>query len=117
MKKIAIIFNHSPHGTAYGREALDAALALSALHELSLFFLHEGIFHLLPNQQPEHILARDYISTLSMLELYDIEKIYVCSDDLTSFQLQDYKLNLNVQSVDRKTIKHYLDQQDVILNF
>jgi tRNA 2-thiouridine synthesizing protein C len=31
-------------------------------------------------QQPQAILARDYIATFKVLPLYDIETFYVCAD-------------------------------------
>ncbi|MBD2796165.1 sulfurtransferase complex subunit TusC [Xenorhabdus sp. 18] len=83
MKKIAFVFTEAPHGSSAGREGLDALLATSALTEqIGVFFISDGVFQLLANQQPDKILSRDYISTFKILPLYDIEKCYVCLDDL-----------------------------------
>ncbi|KLU14880.1 MULTISPECIES: sulfurtransferase complex subunit TusC [Xenorhabdus] len=83
MKKIAFVFTEAPHGSSAGREGLDALLATSALTEqIGVFFISDGVFQLLANQQPDKILARDYISTFKVLPLYDIDKCYVCLDDL-----------------------------------
>ncbi len=83
MKKIAFVFTEAPHGSSAGREGLDALLATSALTEqIGVFFLSDGVFQLLANQQPDKALARDYISTFKILSLYDIDKCYVCLDDL-----------------------------------
>lgn len=83
MKHIAFVFTHSPHGSASGREGLDALLAMSALTEnIGVFFIGDGVLQLLPGQQPEKILMRDYISTFGVLPLYDIERCYVCVESL-----------------------------------
>lgn len=79
MKRIAFIFIHGPHGNASGREGLDALLATSALSEdLGVFFIGDGVLQLLPRQQPEKILARNYITTFGLLPLYDVQQCYLC---------------------------------------
>ncbi|PWC09346.1 sulfurtransferase complex subunit TusC [Brenneria corticis] len=83
MKRIAFVFTHSPHGSASGREGLDALLAMSALTEdIGVFFIGDGVLQLLPGQQPETILMRNYIATFGVLPLYDIERCYVCAESL-----------------------------------
>lgn len=79
MKRVAFVFTHGPHGGAGGREGLDALLATSALSEdLGVFFVGDGVLQLLPGQQPEKILARNYIATFGVLPLYDVERCYLC---------------------------------------
>ncbi|WP_268596057.1 sulfurtransferase complex subunit TusC, partial [Escherichia coli] len=63
MKRVAFVFTHGPHGGTSGREGLDALLATSALSEdVGVFFVGDGVLQLLPGQQPEKILARNYIA-------------------------------------------------------
>lgn len=79
-KRIAFIFTQGPHGSSAGREGLDALLATSALSEdIGVFFISDGVLQLLPQQQPEKILARNYIATFGVLPLYDVENCYLCS--------------------------------------
>ncbi|MCO6523407.1 MAG: sulfurtransferase complex subunit TusC [Candidatus Schmidhempelia sp.] len=115
MKKVAIILSQAPHGNAKGREALDAALALSAYNQVSLFFMGDGVFHLLKNQQPERILMRNYIATFGLLELYDIEYCYALSQDIACRQITD--TNINVKLIDDFTWRELLNQQDAIIQF
>lgn len=57
-----------PHGSASGREGLDALLATSALTEdLGVFFIGDGVFQILQGQQPDAVLVRDYIATFKLL--------------------------------------------------
>ncbi len=45
MKRVAFVFSTVPHGSASGREGLDALLATSALTEdLGVFFIGDGVF-------------------------------------------------------------------------
>ena len=60
MKRVAFVFSTVPHGSASGREGLDALLATSALTEdLGVFFIGDGVFQILQGQQPDAVLARE----------------------------------------------------------
>ncbi len=83
MNRIAVVFTHAPHGSAAGREGLDAVLAFSALtDEIGVFFIADGVLCLLPEQQPEKILARNFIATFGVLPVYDIDQCYICAASL-----------------------------------
>jgi len=80
MNRIAFVFTQGPHGSSAGREGLDAVLATSALsEEIALFFVSDGVFQLSEGQQPQQILARNYIATFGVLPLYDIDTCYLCA--------------------------------------
>lgn len=84
MTRIAFVFTQGPHGSSAGREGLDAVLATSALtDEIALFFISDGVLQLTEGQQPQQILARNYIATFGVLPLYDIERCYLCAAALT----------------------------------
>ncbi|MBC9131812.1 sulfurtransferase complex subunit TusC [Frischella sp. Ac48] len=116
MKQVAIIFSHPPYGTSNGREALDLALSLSDINTISVFFIHYGIFHLLTDQQPDKILMRDYISTLAMLELYDVTNIYASTDSMTELNLTITQSVINFQAITNTEIANLLAKHDVIIN-
>ncbi|EIY5119952.1 sulfurtransferase complex subunit TusC [Klebsiella quasipneumoniae] len=81
MKRVAFVFSSAPHGSAAGREGLDALLATSALtDEIGVFFVGDGVFQLLPAQRPGAVLARDYIATFKLLSLYDIDQCCLCAE-------------------------------------
>ncbi|NUF49012.1 sulfurtransferase complex subunit TusC [Gilliamella sp. ESL0250] len=117
MKKVAIIISTPPHGNAKGREALDIALATSAINHISVFFVDDGVFHLLPNQQPDQILMRDYIATFNMLELYDVDDVYVCESSLKSRNLIQIPRNIPSKIINNESLMQLLTTQDVILRF
>lgn len=83
MNSVAFLFTQSPHGSSAGREGLDAVLATAALsEEIALFFIGDGVLQLNCHQQPEPILARNYIATFGVLALYDIDQCFVCEASL-----------------------------------
>ncbi|PMH46310.1 sulfurtransferase TusC [Vibrio sp. 10N.286.49.B3] len=118
MKKIAFVFKSLPHTTAKGREGLDALLAASAYSEdISVFFLGEGVAQLINNQQPDLIYSRNYINTFKLLELYDIEDIYVCQSSLDAMGLHSSALIMDVTLQTKSDITARLRECDSILTF
>lgn len=119
MKRVAIVFTRSPHGSAAGREGLDALLAISALVEnIGVFFISDGVFQLLPCQQPAKILARNYIAAFPLLSLCDIDKCYICKQSL-----QQRGLNmvsswvLDGELLTPGALRNQLITYDVVLTF
>lgn len=107
MSKIAFICRRGPHGTANGREGLDALLATSALTEsLALFLVGDGVLQLVREQSPQGILQRHYAPTFKMLELYDIEEVYVCAASLTERGLTASDLLIPVTLLLPAEIRH-----------
>ncbi|MGL4352664.1 MAG: sulfurtransferase complex subunit TusC [Aeromonas popoffii] len=107
MNKIAFMCRRGPHGTSAGREGLDALLATSALTEsLALFLVGDGVLQLVREQQPQTILQRHYAPTFKLLELYDIEEVYVCADSLTERGLTVDDLLIPVESLSRADIRY-----------
>ena len=119
MNRVAFVFTSAPHGSASGREGLDALLATSALTEdIGVFFLGDGVFQLLVGQQPQAILARDYIATFKVLPLYDIETCYVCADSLTARGLSDKSsFVLDVTILPSSDLREHLSHYDTVLTF
>ncbi|HBO38973.1 MAG TPA: sulfurtransferase complex subunit TusC [Pasteurellaceae bacterium] len=120
MIKLAFVFRTSPHGSSSGREGLDAVLAASAFcheDEIAVFFMDDGVFNLLPNQQPELILQKDFISGLKLLDLYEIENRYVCSQSLQRLDLAQQELVISCEKIDRTLLLEKLQQAEKCLVF
>lgn len=119
MKRVAFVFSSAPHGSAAGREGLDALLATSALtDDLGVFFIGDGVFQIIPGQQPGKILARDYIATFKLLSLYDIEQCWLCAASASERGLSaDTPWVVDVESLEPEALRARLDDFDVILRF
>jgi tRNA 2-thiouridine synthesizing protein C len=117
-KKIGIINRAVGHGCSTARESLDMVLALSAFNEsLSLFFINDGVYQLLDNQRPDDILQKHFQPMFKMLDLYDVENIYVCETSLQQRGLTVSQLLIEVSVLDAKILKDKLHQQDQLLSF
>lgn len=118
MKRIAFVFSSAPHGSASGREGLDAVLATSALtDEIGVFFVSDGVFQILRNQKPAAILARDYIATFRLMSLYDIDRCWVCAESLRERGLSDADFVIETQSLEPDLLRQQLAGFDVIMRF
>lgn len=119
MNRIAFIFTQGPHGTSAGREGLDALLATSALSEdIGVFFISDGVLQLLPQQQPETILARNYIATFGVLPLYDVDNFFLCKSSLQQRGLSEVTdWILNVTALSPADLRRQLASYDVVLTF
>ncbi|KAB7894996.1 sulfurtransferase complex subunit TusC [Rouxiella sp. S1S-2] len=118
-KKVAFVFSQGPHGTSAGREGLDALLATSALSEnIGVFFVADGVLQLLPGQQPEKILARNYIATYGVLPLYDVEECFLCEASASERGLAEFDdWVLDVEKLSPERLRQRLSNYHVILTF
>ncbi len=119
MKRVAFVFKSAPHGTSAGREGLDALLATSALSEdIGVFFVGDGVFQVVPGQQPDKILSRDYIATFRVLPLYDIEQCYLCAESARERGLSENSAwVVDVDLLNPAALREMLHQFDVVLTF
>lgn len=94
-------------------------MAMSALsEEIALFFLSDGVFQLVPGQDPEQVLARNYIATFGVLPLYDLEHFYVCSASLAERGLTAGRVTvLPAEVLSPKALRAELEKYDRIITF
>ncbi|MGX2948751.1 sulfurtransferase complex subunit TusC [Frederiksenia canicola] len=123
MKKyqLAILFTQAPFGTSTSREGLDALLAASAFideSEIAICFLHDGVFNLLANQQPDLIMQKDHISAFKLIELYELTECFICQESVQKHRLeaQDWLLG-TAQFVSYSQILDVLTHSEKVLTF
>ncbi len=119
MNRVAFLFTQAPHGSSAGREGLDAVLATGALSEdIALFFIGDGVLQLQSDQHPEQILARNYIATFGVLDLYDIDQCFVCHESLMARgQSLNAKRVLEAEVLDADTLRQKLATYHRIICF
>ena len=118
--KLAFLFRTAPHGNAISREGLDALLAATAFcdeEEIGVFFIDDGVLNLLDGQNPELLLQKDFIRTFKLLDLYDIEKRFVCADSLDQYNLQTEQLIISAEKIDRTSLINKLSQAEKVFTF
>ncbi|CAL4325364.1 Protein TusC [Buchnera aphidicola (Eriosoma grossulariae)] len=119
MKSVAFIFSHSPYGCNIGREGVDSVLSASLVFKkIGLFFVNEGIFQLIPNQQPQKILLHNYLLLLELLPIYGIKTIYCCKKSFKDRGMSNINnLSFNVKYLNPKDLKKYINNYNFIINF
>ena len=118
--KLAFLFRTAPHGNAISREGLDALLAATAFcdeEEIGVFFVDDGVLNLLDGQNPELLLQKDFIRTFKLLDLYDIEQRFVCTDSLDQYNLHTEQLIISAEKIDRTSLINKLSQAEKVFTF
>ena len=117
---LAFLFRTAPHGNAISREGLDALLAATAFcdeEEIGVFFIDDGVLNLLYGQNPELLLQKDFIRTFKLLDLYDIEQRFVCTDSLDQYNLNTEQLIISAEKIDRTSLINKLSQAEKVFTF
>lgn len=115
MKNILVIHNQSAMNTLAGKEALDFSLIFGSYEQdVSVLFYGEGATQALAHQDPETIGQKDYLATIKALDIYDIEKVYVCQASLNNMALQHHELIADVTPVSIDKISELKQQADHI---
>lgn len=97
MKSLAIVNQTAPFGVNNYRESLDMLLANASYDRpVALFFEGDGVYQLLKNTNANLTGNKDLTKTYGLLDLYDIEEIFVCSDSLAKRGLTLASLHIDV---------------------
>ena len=117
-KTVAIVNTQAPFSSAAGKEALDAALIFGSFEQaISLFFIGDGVFQMIGDQNASSIAVKDYLKTFSALEFYDIENIYLCKESLTERNLPaDFHID-NIHVLAQNEFSQRLHSHHVIYRF
>lgn len=118
MSQLTYLFRSAPHGSASGREGVDALLAASAYCEdISVLFIGDGVYQLIAGQQTGNILSKDYSPMLKLFDLYDIEQVYVCSESLAERGLAQADLVIDAESLSVVDMQAQLHRAGKVLSF
>jgi tRNA 2-thiouridine synthesizing protein C len=117
-KKVGVVLRHAPYGNSFAQEALDATLAMSLFgQEMTLIFLGDGVFQLLKHQQAADIHQKTFSKQIAAFALYDIERVFVCSQSLAQRDISATSLCIDVARIAPSAIKAILREQDALLSF
>jgi tRNA 2-thiouridine synthesizing protein C len=101
MKSLAIINSSAPYGNSNYRESLDMLLANASYDRpVGLFFEGDGVFQLLKETNAMLTGNKDVTKTYGLLELYDIEDVFVCQQSLNARHLTSHQLCIDVKVLD-----------------
>lgn len=117
-KSFLIINRKAPYGTSAARDALDVALTISVFEQpLSLLFMDDAVLQLLPAQNPSGIGQKNLSANLAMLEMYDIDQLYVCRNALERRGLRPDDIELNIKLLNQSEVAALIKHHDQVLSF
>lgn len=118
MAQLVFLLSKAPHGSSYGREALEAALMAAAFEQgVTLVFESDGVLQLLDGQTPDAIGEKDVAAAYRALELYGIEDVRVHGPSLAARGLDVNDLLIETASVDDAGLRELIGKADQVLTF
>lgn len=116
--RILMIFRATPYGSIRAREALDAALLFSAFApEISVLFSGDGVWQLVPGQQPDGIGMKSVAGTLGAFETYEITRIHADARAIDERGIDPATLVAGAQVLDDDGLHELIARHDRILTF
>ncbi len=117
-KSLLLVFRRPPYGRSLSRAGYDLALACAAFDQtVSLLFMDDGVWQLLPEQHAERIDARNINSTQASLPLYDIDSLYVDSPSLSARGLDPSALIGGVAQLSEPEVRELMASHSQVLVF
>ncbi len=117
MTSILFIFSGAPHTSLNAQEGLDALLMGSAFTDCRLLLLGQGVLQLRNNQEAERIGRKNYTPGFAALADYGVSGIACRRSDLETWHLSVEQLSLDVQVLEDKDCRAWLDEADRVLTF
>ncbi|WP_439888573.1 sulfurtransferase complex subunit TusC [Pseudomonas sp. MBLB4123] len=115
-KSLLIISRQAPWAGPSAREALDIALAGGAFDlPIALLFLDDGVFQLIPRQQPKALQQKDLGANLQALPMFGVESLYAAACSLQERGLADQPLALTAEILDDEALKALIDRYDQVI--
>lgn len=117
-RKLLYVFEQGPFSTSSGLETLEAVLSGANFEQdLSLLFIHNGVFQLKKNQETKDSLIKPYTKTFLALEDFGISKIYVHDLSMLARGLQGGDLMLSAQFLSSEQVANLIAGQHRVFTF
>lgn len=114
--KLLYIITQSPYGSAAGQEALDAILiAASFEQEVSVLFLHDGVFQLKTEQQKGGL--KQFTNAYRALSDFGVEHCYVLCSSLVARGVEVTELTIQPTVIDELAASTLISQQYRVFTF
>ena len=117
VKKIALITRRAPHGSIYAYETLETVLIMAAYdQDISMIFIDDGVYALKSDQNTDAIGIKGFVKTLTALEDYDVEKLYVDKVSMEERGLTKNDFVVDVEVLESSEIAKIMAEQDSIIS-
>ena len=116
-KSCLFVIKTPPHGTITAQETLDVLLTYAAFGvTVSLIFMGDGVFQLLPNQQTAPLEMKNFAAAFRALEDYEVESVYVEKKALESRGLKKEDLMIDVDVIETDQQRVLIADNDLVFN-
>lgn len=113
-----LVLRRAPYVHPASRGGYDIALAATAFEQpVSLLFLDDGVWHLLPDQSSALIDVKSIEKTLASLGLYDIDRLYADETSLLARGLKTPDIADFITTVDDNRAQALLSDHPRVLVF
>ncbi|RNC78811.1 sulfurtransferase complex subunit TusC [Piscirickettsia salmonis] len=118
MTSLAIILQSAPYGNHSAQSGLNATLAASVIIEnLGVFFIANGILQLKSHQDTSTLQCKNQLAVYQLLELYEIENVYLDQNALQQYGLSTHELDYDYPYLNRTEIYQKIRSYSHILSF
>lgn len=115
---LLVVIRSAPYQGVRLRESLDALLVGAAFGKPVVpLFMGQGIFSLLPGQTPGAPGQKATLPIIDMLEMYDIDTLYLPAADATARGLDERDLVANTQLLDADAVQALFHEAGQVLTF
>ena len=116
--KYLYVISKAPYSNASGQEALDAAFIGASFDlEVSLLFIHDGVFQLALNQNSSKSELKEYTKSFRALEDFGIDKIYIHDLSLVARGVAESELMCAVTTLNSDAVRALLTEQSKVFTF
>jgi tRNA 2-thiouridine synthesizing protein C len=117
MKSYLFVLRSAPHSGFALQEMLDIILITAAFEQkVALLLLDDAVFALKEYQQPEKQAIKDTAAIFKVLEIYDVQDIFLEAQSLQERGLTVADLSLPVQEIQRENIAALMQQYEIVFS-
>jgi tRNA 2-thiouridine synthesizing protein C len=117
MKTLTFLARSGPHGSSKPKALLDMVLSAAVFEQkINYIFIDDGVYQLLPDQDPSRLAAKNVSAALPALELYGVDKVYVDTDSLQKRGLAARQLLVPAQPCHADEIKTLIADSDMVFS-
>lgn len=117
MKSTALILTQSPFSNSLSHDALDMAMVLGTFEIPTALFFVSGAVSQFVALKPEILGIKNYVKSFAALPFYDVTDLYVCREDLLSYNISEENLTDNFQLLNKQEIREKLQSYHQVITF
>ncbi len=117
IKTVTFISRSVPYGSESSQICLELVLAFSVYdQEINYIFLEDGVYQLLKSQHSAGIDSKNLGASLTALEIYGVERVFVDSESMARRNLHEEELIVPAQPLNADQIRSLIRSSDAVFN-